>query len=94
MKETKSLTVIIIFLIVFSVVYNLLANVLLASFDLYEMKNIFFAIHYYKIDAPNDRLVAPHFINWLLIVTIVYFSVLLMTRIHINRIIKKYKTSR
>lgn len=92
MKETKSYKVIIIFLIVFSIVYNLLANVLLASFDVYEMKNIFFAIQYYHIDHPEDKLVAPHFINWLLVVTLVFYIVMLSIRVHINRIINKYKT--
>ncbi|MDY0075412.1 MAG: hypothetical protein WC992_04255 [Acholeplasmataceae bacterium] len=88
MKETKSLKAILVFIVLFCVFYNLLINQLLKSFDQYITDNNFFVIRYASVDQMDEWSLVPQFMNWLLVVSFVFFMVVLILRIYINKEMK------
>lgn len=88
MKETKSLKTILVFLVIFGVIYNVFLMILLNSLDHYNFENIFFAIRYEDLSNAGVWLSLPHFMNWLILVSFVFFTVVLSLRIHMNKEMK------
>ncbi|HOI85623.1 MAG TPA: hypothetical protein PLP48_06040, partial [Acholeplasmataceae bacterium] len=85
MKHTRSIIVILIMHIVFGIIYNVLLKEILDALPAYDLTNEFFVIRGFLIDTPNNILVIPQFINWLLIVSFVFFVVMLFIRREINK---------
>lgn len=85
MKETKSLKVILTSIFIFAIIYNLLIHFMLESFHFYHFENTFFTIRYILETNPEQLMSIPQFLNWLLIIAFVFFSVMLILRIYINK---------
>ena len=88
MKETKSLKTILVFLVIFAVINNVFLNVMLKSLEHYNFENIFFAVRYEDLSDAGVWLILPQFMNWLIVVSFVFFNVILFIRIHINKEMK------
>lgn len=88
MKETKSLKTILVFLVLFAVIYNVFLNVMLHSLEHYAFENFFFAVRYEDQLNAGEWLILPQFMNWLIVVSFVFFTVILFIRIHINKEMK------
>lgn len=93
-KHTRSIIVILIMHIVFGIIYNVLLKEILDALPAYDLTNEFFVIRGFLIDTPNNILVIPQFINWLLIVSFVFFVVMLFIRREINKNVSYRKASR
>ncbi|HOI86197.1 MAG TPA: hypothetical protein PLP48_09000, partial [Acholeplasmataceae bacterium] len=85
MKHTRSIIIILVMHIIFGVIYNLLLKEILNALTAYELTNEFFVIRGFLVESPDDILVIPQFINWLLIVSFVFFTVMLFIRREINK---------
>jgi uncharacterized membrane protein len=80
--------------IVFGILYNVLLKEILDALPAYNLTNEFFVIRGFLMDTPNDIIVIPQFINWLLIVSFVFFAVMLFIRREINKNVSYRKASR
>lgn len=94
MKHTRSIIIILVMHIIFGVIYNLLLKEILNALTAYELTNEFFVIRGFLVESPDDILVIPQFINWLLIVSFVFFTVMLFIRREINKNVSYRKASR
>jgi len=93
-KHTRSIIIILVMHIIFGVIYNLLLKEILNALTAYELTNEFFVIRGFLVESPDDILVIPQFINWLLIVSFVFFTVMLFIRREINKNVSYRKASR
>ncbi|MCD8562154.1 MAG: hypothetical protein LRY20_01585 [Acholeplasmataceae bacterium] len=84
-KEFKS-TFSLYFLV--AVIYNVMLDLMLKSFDAYHMENIFFVVRYAHQSSPDDLNIAPQFMNWIFVLSFVFFTVMLWMRIYINKEMK------
>jgi hypothetical protein len=87
-KETKSLKVLLVFIFLVAVIYNVMLDLMLKSFDAYHMENIFFVVRYAHQSSPDDLNIAPQFMNWIFVLSFVFFTVMLWMRIYINKEMK------
>jgi hypothetical protein len=88
MKETKSLKVLLVFILLTAVMYNVMIGLLLNHFEMYQTENMFFVIKYVSHDASEHPMIAPQFMNWIFVVSFVFFTVMLWIRSYINKEMK------
>lgn len=88
MKETKSLKVLLVFILFIGFVYNVFINIMLDELTHYTFYNMFFAVTYEDKFDPTVQLMLPQFFNWLLLVSFIFISVMLIIRILINKDMK------
>lgn len=94
MKHTRVIIAILVMHLVFGVVYNLLLIEILKVLTAYQLTNEFFMIRGFLVEDPNNIIVIPQFLNWLLIVSFVFFTVMLFIRREINKHLSYRKASR
>lgn len=88
MKETRSLKVLLVAIIIICALYNVFLGMILSRFNVYDFENIFFIIRYAHHNDPEHMKFIPQFLNWIFVVSFIFFSVLLFIRIYINKEMK------
>jgi hypothetical protein len=94
MKRTHSIIAILIMHIAFGVVYNLLLGEILNALTAYQLTNEFFMIRGFLITSPDEIIAIPQLINWLLIVSFVFFTAVFFIRRELNKNVSYRKASR
>jgi len=94
MKRTHSIIAILIMHIAFGVVYNLLLGEILNALTAYQLTNEFFMIRGFLIASPDEIIAIPQLINWLLIVSFVFFTAVFFIRRELNKNVSYRKASR
>jgi hypothetical protein len=80
--------------IAFGVVYNLLLGEILNALTAYQLTNEFFMIRGFLITSPDEIIAIPQLINWLLIVSFVFFTAVFFIRRELNKNVSYRKASR
>lgn len=88
MKETKSLKLLLVAIVIIAILYNVFLGMILKRFNVYTFENIFFILRYAHHNDPGNMKFIPQFLNWIFVVSFVFFSVMLFIRIYINKEMK------